>query len=105
MPVVEEVSMQQMFQCYHQNRSHMSSIELYSEFEQVVADGVDDVSCLDVERQTVLEGINPLASQHPFGIPSCMRQLDLVDINAPDFPEFANIAVAAPEDGEFMIGM
>ncbi|MED6177965.1 hypothetical protein PIB30_103138 [Stylosanthes scabra] len=55
MPIVDEVSMQQMFQCYHQNRSHLSSIELYVEFEQVAADVVDDVSHVDLERQTVLE--------------------------------------------------
>ncbi|MED6196379.1 hypothetical protein PIB30_046850 [Stylosanthes scabra] len=117
MPVVNEVSMRQMFQCYHQNRAHVSSIELYVEFEQVVVDAVEDVSYSDVERQTVLEELgsgsekdfeanyevsgeeeegdkvvdvavqntrNPLASQHPLGVPS---------------------SVVAPEDGEFMIGM
>ncbi|MED6140714.1 hypothetical protein PIB30_096098 [Stylosanthes scabra] len=34
-----------------------------------------------------------------------MRQLDDVDINVPEYPEYINIVIAAPEDGEFMIGM
>ncbi|MED6187055.1 hypothetical protein PIB30_072734, partial [Stylosanthes scabra] len=55
MPIVNEVSMQQIFQCYHQNRSHVSSIELYVEFEQVAANAVDDVSYVDLERHTILE--------------------------------------------------
>ncbi|MED6145843.1 hypothetical protein PIB30_028949 [Stylosanthes scabra] len=55
MPVVNEVSMRQMFQCYNHNRAHVPSIELYIEFEQVVADAAEDVSYSDVERQTVLE--------------------------------------------------
>ncbi|MED6172874.1 hypothetical protein PIB30_054006 [Stylosanthes scabra] len=139
MAIVDEVSMQQMFQCYHQNWSHVPSIELYIEFEQAVADAVEDVSYVDVERQTVLEEMysgsedefeasyevpeeeekegdeavdvavqnasNPLASQHPFSIPSYMRQLDLEALYVHDFLENENIAVAALEDGEFMIGM
>ncbi|MED6121903.1 hypothetical protein PIB30_034534 [Stylosanthes scabra] len=48
---------------------------------------------------------NPLASQHPFGVPSCMRQLDLEGISGPEFPEYAHIAIVALEDGELMIGM
>ncbi|MED6121541.1 hypothetical protein PIB30_031195 [Stylosanthes scabra] len=119
------------------NRSHVTSIELYVEFEQVAADAIDDVSYVDVERQTMLEEMysgskdefetkyeapdeeegyekvdvamqnvtNQLASQHPFDVPSCMRQLDVVDFNALEFPEYANKAIAALEDGEFMIGM
>ncbi|MED6150712.1 hypothetical protein PIB30_075132 [Stylosanthes scabra] len=129
MPIVDEVSIQQMFQCYHQKKSHVSSIELYVEFEQVIAEAVNDVSHVDLERQTVLEEMdsgsedefeanyeapdkeegdegvdvavqnvtNQLASQHPFGVPSCMRQLDNVDINAPEFPEYANIGMLIVE--------
>ncbi|MED6199170.1 Hydrolyzes glycerol-phospholipids at the terminal phosphodiesteric bond [Stylosanthes scabra] len=119
------------------NKSHVSCIELYIEFEQVAVKAVEDVSHVDLERQAVLEEMysgsedefeaiyeapdeeegnegvdvavqnvtNQLASQHPFGVPSCMRQLDDVDINAPEFPEYVNIVVAALENGEFMMGM
>ncbi|KAL4275116.1 hypothetical protein AHAS_Ahas20G0075000 [Arachis hypogaea] len=34
-----------------------------------------------------------------------MCNLDLDAMNAPKFPEYPNIGVADPEDGEFMIGM
>ncbi|MED6196719.1 hypothetical protein PIB30_050027 [Stylosanthes scabra] len=47
--------------------------------------------------------INPLASRHPFGITFCMRDLDLEILIAHEFPEYANIAIGAPDDGEFMI--
>ncbi|MED6122779.1 hypothetical protein PIB30_043070 [Stylosanthes scabra] len=136
MVVVDEVSMQQMFPCYHRNRFHVSSIELYVEFEQLAADVVDDVSYVNVERHTLLEELysvseddfeanyeapekeeecnkgvdvvvqnasNPVARQHPFGVPSYMRQLNLEALDAHEFSEYANIAIAALDDSEFII--
>ncbi|XP_025704076.1 uncharacterized protein [Arachis hypogaea] len=38
-------------------------------------------------------------------MPFFMRELDLDAMHAPEFPEYSNIGVANPEDGEFRIGM
>nr|XP_025648152.1 uncharacterized protein LOC112743154 [Arachis hypogaea] len=48
-----------------------------------------------------------IVSQHPFGIPSFMRTLDLEVMHAPEFSEYANMGEgnAAAEDGEFSVGM
>ncbi|RYR31551.1 hypothetical protein Ahy_B01g056360 [Arachis hypogaea] len=48
-----------------------------------------------------------IISQHPFGVPSFMRTLDLEDMHAPEFPEYANMGEGntAAEDGEFSVGM
>nr|XP_025627852.1 uncharacterized protein LOC112720974 [Arachis hypogaea] len=50
---------------------------------------------------------NAIARQHPFGVPSFMRTLDLEAMHAPEFPEYANTGEgnAATEDGEFSVGM
>nr|XP_029147047.1 uncharacterized protein LOC114924970 [Arachis hypogaea] len=48
-----------------------------------------------------------IVSQHPFGVPSFMRTLDLEAMHAPEFPEYANTGEGnvAAEDGEFSVGM
>ncbi|XP_052107437.1 uncharacterized protein LOC127740493 [Arachis duranensis] len=50
---------------------------------------------------------NAVVSQHPFGVPSFMRTLDLEAMHAPEFPEYANMGEGnvAMEDGEFSVGM
>ncbi|RYQ80568.1 hypothetical protein Ahy_Scaffold1g106893 isoform A [Arachis hypogaea] len=48
--------------------------------------------------------VHPSSSQ-PMGVPPFMRELDLDAMHAPEFPEYANIGIADPEDGEFRIGM
>ncbi|MED6217769.1 hypothetical protein PIB30_020740 [Stylosanthes scabra] len=47
----------------------------------------------------------PPINQHPFGVPSFMFAVDFAALNPPEFAERENMAVAALEDGEFMIGM
>ncbi|RYR25120.1 hypothetical protein Ahy_B02g058747 [Arachis hypogaea] len=48
-----------------------------------------------------------IVSQHPFGVPSFMRTLDLEAMHAPEFSEYANTGEGnvAAEDGEFSVGM
>ncbi|RYR14936.1 hypothetical protein Ahy_B04g071660 [Arachis hypogaea] len=50
---------------------------------------------------------NVIVRQHPFGVPSFMRTLDLEVMHAPEFSEYANTGEgnAAAEDGEFRVGM
>ncbi|QHO04709.1 uncharacterized protein DS421_13g442520 [Arachis hypogaea] len=48
--------------------------------------------------------VHPSSSQ-PMDVPPFMRELDLEAMHAPEFPEYANIGAADPEDGEFRIGM
>ncbi|RYR59346.1 hypothetical protein Ahy_A05g025209 [Arachis hypogaea] len=48
--------------------------------------------------------VHPSISQ-PMNVSPFMRKLDLDAMHAPKFPEYSNIGVADPEDGEFRIGM
>ncbi|XP_016195406.1 uncharacterized protein LOC107636408 [Arachis ipaensis] len=50
---------------------------------------------------------NAIVRQHPFGVPSFMRTLDLEATHDPEFPEYVNTGEgnAAAEDGEFSVGM
>ncbi|XP_015949851.1 uncharacterized protein LOC107474722 [Arachis duranensis] len=48
--------------------------------------------------------VHPSSSQ-PMNVLPFMRELDLDTMHAPEFPEYSNIGVADPEDGEFRIGM
>ncbi|MED6147675.1 hypothetical protein PIB30_045984 [Stylosanthes scabra] len=47
----------------------------------------------------------PPTNQHPFGVPSFMFAVDFAAMNASKFSENENMAVAAPDDGEFIVGM
>ncbi|XP_052116743.1 uncharacterized protein LOC127746732 [Arachis duranensis] len=50
---------------------------------------------------------NAIISQHPFGVSSFIRTLDLEAMHDPEFPDYANTGEgnAAVEDGEFSVGM
>ncbi|RYQ86002.1 hypothetical protein Ahy_B10g105654 [Arachis hypogaea] len=56
---------------------------------------------------TVQNEADAIVSQHPFGVPSFMRTLDLEAMHAPEFPEYANTGEGntVAEDGEFSVGM
>ncbi|XP_015950212.1 uncharacterized protein LOC107475088 [Arachis duranensis] len=60
----------------------------------------------DVGVEAVAENVvvHPSSSQ-PMYVPPLMRELDLDAMHGPEFPEYANIGIADPEDGEFWIGM
>ncbi|RYR41098.1 hypothetical protein Ahy_A08g037496 [Arachis hypogaea] len=60
----------------------------------------------DVGVETAAENVvvHPSTSQ-PMNVPRFMREVDLDAMHAPEFPEYSNIGVANPEDGEFRIGM
>ncbi|RYQ88650.1 hypothetical protein Ahy_B09g095721 isoform C [Arachis hypogaea] len=116
--------MQEMFSMYIKNRSQISFIELYVEFEQSEADrnilqedynsdseeefesNYEFVGPYGDEDQgdgtmapDVTEVANALANEVPFEEPSFMRVLDLEAMHVPEYPEYMTA------DGEFAIGM
>ncbi|RYQ80376.1 hypothetical protein Ahy_Scaffold1g106832 isoform C [Arachis hypogaea] len=108
--------MQQMLYIYQQIRSHVPMIELYVEFEQqsgmsMVSDeiNVDELGDINWEEDNndseVQDEANAIVSQHPFGVPSFMRTLDLEAMYPPEFSEYANTGNVAAEDDEFSVGM
>ncbi|XP_057733739.1 uncharacterized protein LOC130948886 [Arachis stenosperma] len=128
--VTDDASMQEMFSMYIENRSQISFIELYVEFEQseadrnilqedynsdseeefesnyefAVPDGDEDqgerTMCPDVT-----EVANALANEVPFEEPSFMRVLDLEAMHVPEFPEYMTAEIPMVADGEFVVGM
>ncbi|XP_072086988.1 uncharacterized protein [Arachis hypogaea] len=129
--VTDEPSMQEMFSMYIENRSQISFIELYVEFEQSEADwnilredynsdseeefksNYEFVAPNGDEDQgdgtmapDVTEVANALANEVPFEEPSFMRVLDLEAMHVPEFPEYMTEAeIPIVEDGEFRVGM
>ncbi|RYQ80377.1 hypothetical protein Ahy_Scaffold1g106832 isoform B [Arachis hypogaea] len=119
--------MQQMLYIYQQIRSHVPMIELYVEFEQ--QSGMRDINWEEdnndsedefeanyevddknddgdlVGNPAVQDEANAIVSQHPFGVPSFMRTLDLEAMYPPEFSEYANTGNVAAEDDEFSVGM
>ncbi|XP_057760214.1 uncharacterized protein LOC130980568 [Arachis stenosperma] len=129
--VTDEASMQEMFSMYIENRSQISFIELYVEFEQSEADRniLREYYNSDSEEEfesnyefvapngdedqgdgtmapDVTEVANALANEVPFEEPSFMRVLDLEAMHVPEFPEYMTAAeIPIVEDGEFRVGM
>ncbi|XP_015953842.1 uncharacterized protein LOC107478216 [Arachis duranensis] len=135
LPITDEASMENMFQIHRQTQMRHPQIELYVEFETVdvqndidihddrdaVYEGMNSDSEEDFEAtyeagdededgdvgvEAAAENVvvHPSSSQ-PMDVPPFMRELDLEAMHAPEFPEYANIGIADPEDGEFRIGM
>ncbi|RYR07746.1 hypothetical protein Ahy_B05g075162 [Arachis hypogaea] len=106
MPITDDASIQQMLCIYQQTQSHVPMIELYVEFEQQSVDDKNDGGDL-AGNPAVQNKANAIVSQHPFGVPSFMRTLDLEVMHAPEIPEYANTGEgnAAAKDGEFSVGM
>ncbi|XP_016196174.1 uncharacterized protein LOC107637255 [Arachis ipaensis] len=128
--VTDEASMQDMFSMYIGNRSQISFLELYVEFEQSEADrnilreeynsdseeefesnyefvgpdGDEDQGAGTIAPD-VTEVANALANEVPFEEPSFMRALDLEAMHALEFPEYVTAEVPIVADGEFAIGM
>ncbi|RYR47331.1 hypothetical protein Ahy_A07g033266 [Arachis hypogaea] len=50
-----------------------------------------------VGNPAVQNEANAIVSQHPFGVPSFMRTLDLEAMHAPEFPEYANTGYSRTE--------
>ncbi|QHO50386.1 uncharacterized protein DS421_1g22090 [Arachis hypogaea] len=113
--VTDEASMQDMFSMYIENRSQLSFIELYVEFEQSEADRnilrEDYNSDSEEEFENNYEVVGPdgdevqgdgamapdvsdvataLANDVPFEEPSFMRVLDLEAMHVPEFPDYIN---------------
>ncbi|XP_015943900.1 uncharacterized protein LOC107469023 [Arachis duranensis] len=128
--VTDEVSMQDMFSMYIENRRQVSFIELYVEFEQCEADRnivrEDYNSDSEDEFESNYEVVGPdgdevpgdggmapdvsdvataLAHDVPFEEPSFMRVLDLEAMHVPEFPDYFNTEIPVVADGEFAVGM
>ncbi|XP_016172613.1 uncharacterized protein LOC107615005 [Arachis ipaensis] len=128
--VTDEASMQDMFSMYMENRSQLSFIELYVEFEQSEADQnilrEDYNSDSEEEFESNYEVVGPdgdevpgdgamapdvsdvataLANDVPFEEPSFMRVLDLEVMYVPEFPDYINAEILFVADGEFAVGM
>ncbi|RYQ89724.1 hypothetical protein Ahy_B09g096225 isoform A [Arachis hypogaea] len=128
--VTDEASMQEMFSMYIENRTQISFIELYVEFEQSEADWniVREDYNSDSEEEfesnyefvgpdgdedqgdgntapDVTEVANALANEMPFEEPSFMRVLDLEAMHVLEFPEYMTAEVPIVADGEFVVGM
>ncbi|XP_057746344.1 uncharacterized protein LOC130965592 [Arachis stenosperma] len=122
--------MQDMFSMYIENRSQLSFIELYVEFEQSEADRnilrEDYNSDSEEEFESNYEVVGPdgdevqgdgamapdmsdvatvLANDVPFEEPSFMRVLDLEAMHVPEFPDYINAEIPFLVDGEFVVGM
>ncbi|XP_057740286.1 uncharacterized protein LOC130957446 [Arachis stenosperma] len=129
--VTDEASMQEMFSMYFENRSQISWIDMYVEFEQSEADrnilreDYDSDSEEEFESNyefvapnggedegdapmapDVTEVANALGNEVPFEEPSFMRVLDLEAMHVPEFPEYMTAAEnLIVEDSEFGVGM
>ncbi|QHN94298.1 uncharacterized protein DS421_17g600040 [Arachis hypogaea] len=128
--VTDEASMQEMFSMYIENRTQITFIELYVEFEQSEADQniVREDYNSDSEEEfesnyefvgpdgdedqvdgntapDVTEVANALANEVPFEEPSFMRVLDLEAMHVPEFPEYMTAEAPIVADGEFAVGM
>ncbi|RYQ85600.1 hypothetical protein Ahy_B10g105163 [Arachis hypogaea] len=68
------------------------------------ADDKDEDGDVGVEAAAENVVVPPAVSQ-PIDVLPFMRNLDLDASHAPEIPEYANIGVADPKDGEFRIGM
>ncbi|RYR24778.1 hypothetical protein Ahy_B02g058317 [Arachis hypogaea] len=122
--------MQDMLSMYIGNRSQISFLELYVEFEQSEADrnilreeynsdseeefesnyefvgpDGDEDQGDETMAPDVTEVTNALANEVPFEEPSFMRALDLEAMHALEFPEYMTAEVPIVADGEFAIGM
>ncbi|MED6122760.1 hypothetical protein PIB30_042888 [Stylosanthes scabra] len=128
MPIVDEISMQQMFQCFQQTRAQVHVLELYVDFD--VAVEVQDDPELNTERQTVLEvnhsdsedefeanyeisdeyaddeeGRAVVAVQTASNPPTNQHPFGVLPFMLAELPKYANMIVVDPDDGEFMFGM
>nr|XP_025607756.1 uncharacterized protein LOC112701177 [Arachis hypogaea] len=128
--VTDEASLQDMFFMYFENRSHLSFIDLYVEFEQseadrnilredydsdseeefesnyeVVGPDGDEVQGDEAMAPDVSDVATALANDIPFEEPSFMRVLDLEAMNVPEFPDYINAEIFFVADGEFAVGM
>ncbi|RYQ94595.1 hypothetical protein Ahy_B08g089536 [Arachis hypogaea] len=123
--ITDEASMQDMFSMYIENRSQLSFIELYVEFEQSEADrnilredynsdneeefesNYDEVVSPDGDEvqgdgamaPDVSDVATALANDVPFEEPSFMRVLDLEAMHVLEFPDYISA------HGEFAVGM
>ncbi|XP_015952502.1 uncharacterized protein LOC107477049 [Arachis duranensis] len=117
MCINDDTSLQEMFSIYYQAQSRVFVIELYVEFDQLPntveqydhdfdGESYNDEEQEDCTIESDVEDVpNALVSEHPFEEPSFMRALDLDAMNAPEFPEYANVDPPVVKDGEFVIGM
>ncbi|RYR38758.1 hypothetical protein Ahy_A09g043941 [Arachis hypogaea] len=128
--VTDEASMQDMFFMYIENRSQLSFIELYDEFEQskidrnilredynsdseeefesnyeVVGVDGDEVQGDGAMAPDVSDVATALANDVPFEEPSFMQVLDLEAMHVPEFPDYISAEISFVADSEFAVGV
>ncbi|QHO43505.1 Putative mutator sub-class protein [Arachis hypogaea] len=128
--VTDETSMQDMFFMYIENRSQLSFIELYVEFEQSEADqnilrknynsnseeefesnyvffgpDGDEVEGDGAMAPDVSDVATALANDVPFEELSFMRVLNLEVMHVPEFSDYISAEILFVADGEFAVGM
>ncbi|RYQ84823.1 hypothetical protein Ahy_B10g104309 [Arachis hypogaea] len=101
--VSEEVNVDEFMDIDWEEDNNDSEEEFEANYE--VNDENDDGDLAD--NPAVQNEADAIVSQHPFGVPSFMRTLDLEAMHAPEFSEYANMGEgnAAAEDSEFSVGM
>ncbi|KAL4329786.1 hypothetical protein AHAS_Ahas13G0334900 [Arachis hypogaea] len=93
MPIIDEAMYKRM------NSDNEENFEATYEAGDEDEDG-------DMGVEAAMENVVvPPAVNQPMDVPPFMCNLDLDAMHAPKFPEYANIGIADPEDGEFRIGM
>nr|XP_025635766.1 uncharacterized protein LOC112729835 [Arachis hypogaea] len=103
-PVGEEVNIDEVRDIdWEEDNNNDSEEEFEANYE--VDDENDDGDLAG--NPAVQNEANAIVSQHPFGVSSFMRTLDLETMHAPEFPEYANTGEGntEAEDGEFRVGM
>ncbi|RYR34205.1 hypothetical protein Ahy_A10g048945 isoform B [Arachis hypogaea] len=101
--VGEEVNVDELGDIDWEEDNNDSEEEFEANYE--VDDKNDDE---DLASNPVVQNeADAIVSQHPFGVPSFMRTLDLKDMHASEFSEYVNIdgGNVLAKDGEFSVGM
>ncbi|RYR54126.1 hypothetical protein Ahy_A06g029384 [Arachis hypogaea] len=130
MPIVDEASMQHMFHIHQQTQMQQQKIELYVEFEYIVAKKYDRVEVYkgmnsdnkeefeanyeagdenddgDKAGEAIMQNtVVQRTVNQSFDVPPFTQSLDLDVMDAPKFSKYTNICVVVPKDDEFRIGM
>ncbi|KAL4395037.1 hypothetical protein AHAS_Ahas02G0211900 [Arachis hypogaea] len=103
MLIIDEASMQNMFQIHRQTQMRQPHIELAVVYEGMNSDSKEDFKATyetgdkdedgDVGVEVAAENVvvHPSSSQ-PMYVPPFMRELDLDAMHAPEFPKYVNIS-------------
>ncbi|RYR28546.1 hypothetical protein Ahy_B01g052690 isoform A [Arachis hypogaea] len=119
MLIIDKASIQNMFQIHWQTQVRQPQIELYVEFKNVDANGIQNYSDIEDDRAAVYEGMNSDSEEYfeatyeadnededgDVGVEAASENVVVPPAVSQlmDIPPF--MRVADPEDGKFRIGM